>query len=128
MLTTKLAAVFNVVPVPAPRMVRSDKYKRRPCVVRYFNFRNALVLQANVQKYVLSSPLIITFYVEMPASWSRQKKSLMLGTPHTSKPDLDNLIKAFMDALSASDQNIYCIHASKCWSVSNKIIVFNELK
>ena len=127
MNNSKIAAVFDITPVPAPRMVRSDKYKRRPCVMRYYAFRNELVLQANIQKYILSSPLIIHFHIAMPSSWSQSKKSKMLGSPHCSKPDLDNLVKSFMDALSKSDQNISSINASKFWSTSNKIIVFNEI-
>ena len=127
MNNSKIAAVFYIIPVPAPRMVRSDKYKKRPCVMRYYSFRNELVLQSNIQKYILSSPLIIHFHIVMPSSWSHLKKARMTGTPHCSKPDLDNLVKSFMDALSKSDQNISSINASKFWATSNKIIVFNEI-
>ena len=127
MTTLQIAAVFHLIPVPAPRMVRSDKYRKRPSVMRYFAFRNELVLQANLQKYIFQSPLIIKFYIQMPFSWSVKKRSRLENTLHTSKPDLDNLIKSFMDGLSSSDQNISIIHAAKYWSSSNKIIVFHEL-
>ena len=53
----------------------------------------------------------------MPKSWSKKKKLLKLGTPHTSKPDLDNLIKNILDRgnniLWEDDKNISYITASK---------------
>lgn len=42
------------------------------------------------------------FGMEMPKSWSKKKKDEHLFKYHTSRPDLDNLIKAAQDALPKS--------------------------
>ena len=41
----------------------------------------------------------IVWYIEMPDSWSEEKKAAMKGTHHLGKPDLSNLLKAIEDAL-----------------------------
>jgi Holliday junction resolvase RusA-like endonuclease len=52
--------------------------------------------------YPPGSPLWLSaqFDIPMPKSWSKKKRALMAGTPHTSKPDLDNLLKTVKDALN----------------------------
>ena len=57
----------------------------------------------------------ITFFVPVPPSWSKKKKKLYHGTFHQSKPDLDNLLKAFMDSLMAEDKQIAHLELSKRW-------------
>ena len=47
-------------------------------------------------------PLIasVKVYVDIPVSWSKKKKTELLGKPVTSKPDLDNYMKLIFDALN----------------------------
>jgi Holliday junction resolvase RusA-like endonuclease len=56
----------------------------------------------------------------MPKSWSKKKKAVMWGKPHTSKPDIDNLVKAILDALNGvafnDDSQIWEIQSSKIWT------------
>jgi len=33
---------FDITPIPAPRMVSSDRWQKRPIVERYFAYRNEL--------------------------------------------------------------------------------------
>jgi len=33
---------FNVTPIGKPRMTQSDRWKKRDCVVRYFNFKDEI--------------------------------------------------------------------------------------
>jgi Holliday junction resolvase RusA-like endonuclease len=40
------------------------------------------------------------FWLPMPASWSKRKQAANLWKPHAQKPDIDNLTKAVMDAMS----------------------------
>lgn len=59
----------------------------------------------------------ITFGLPMPKSWSKKKKEAMKGMPHEQVPDLDNLLKALLDAVYADDSHISslgCLH--KCWA------------
>ena len=60
----------------------------------------------------------------MPESWSNNKKIYNLGKPHQQTPDLDNLIKAFLDALSAQDNFVHTIIAQKFWSAFPQIMVY----
>lgn len=34
--------VYNITPIPKPRMTRSDKWKKRPAVVRYFEYKDKI--------------------------------------------------------------------------------------
>lgn|SRR3990167_923844 len=114
---------IDITPVAKPRMVRSDKWAKRPAVLRYWAFADELRL-----KYPKPLPeaVQIAFYLPMPDSWSEKKKVLMNGKPHKQKPDLDNLVKATLDSLSKQDSNIYRIHASK-WHSYQGVIEINEI-
>lgn len=57
----------------------------------------------------------VNFVIPMPASWSESKKAKMVLKPHTSKPDVDNLLKALLDACFESDSHIHDIRATKMW-------------
>ena len=46
------------------------------------------------------------FYFPMPLKWSNKKKKLFHGQPHFAEPDIDNLEKAFYDALSLTDERV----------------------
>ena len=119
--------IYTVVPVPAPRMTRSDKWKKRPVVMRYFAYRDEL---KKAGATLPSQPCKITFYIEMPKSWSAKKKAAMNGQPHDQKPDVDNLTKGFLDALFEDDKHIYSIWIEKRWSETPHIAVeklFNGL-
>ena len=110
---------YNIVPVSAPRMTRSDKWKKRPCVMRYFAFRDQ-VKEAKIQ---LQSPCKITFYIPMPDSWSGRKRADFNGKPHMNKPDIDNLTKALLDSVFDDDAHMWSISVEKFWSEKGAITV-----
>jgi len=116
--------IFNINPCPAPRMVYSDKWNNRPVVTKYFGFRHHLRCLANI-KGLQSLPGIIdgiTFNISMPESWSKKKKTEMIGQPHMQTPDLDNYCKAFFDALCFDDSHIHTISKlSKIWAEQGSI-------
>jgi Holliday junction resolvase RusA-like endonuclease len=62
----------------------------------------------------------------MPHSWSKKKKDLMLGKPHKQRPDIDNLAKAFMDALLPEDSHVFSLTAEKYWSNEPSIVVLTD--
>ncbi len=86
---------YLITPVSAPRQVKSDVWNPSDHVLRYRAFRDECALRG-----VTISPrdTSITFVLPMPASWSQKKKDAMRFMPHEQKPDLDNLIKALVDA------------------------------
>lgn len=108
--------IFEIDPVAKPRMVRSDRWSRRPVVEFYWAFKDRLIYKANGKKYSLGDRLDIIFYVPMPVSWSRRKRTKMIWTPCKQKPDADNLVKAFMDALTDNDSAVWDIRSRKFWS------------
>lgn len=111
-------------PVAKPRMTRSDSWKKRPCVVKYYSFKDKLLLLAKKLKFKLTDEYKVEFIIAMPDSWSKHKRSIMVGTPHKSRPDLDNLLKALNDCLMVEDSGIWHIEASKVWGEEGKIIIY----
>lgn len=111
--------VFPINPVPKPRMVRSDKWKKRAIVEKYFAFCNQLKLDAGPWEPPAAG-MKISFFVSMPKSWTAKKKDKMEGKPHTQRPDLDNFVKAFLDALCSDDSHIWSLKATKRWTRTGK--------
>ena len=115
--------VFQVPPQTAPRMTRRDRWKRSPCVVRYFEYRDQLRAKAIEYGITLPNDFTVTFYMAMPKSWSKKKKAAHVGKPCQSKPDLDNVLKGFMDALRTNDASVYAVSASKIWSEQPGVVL-----
>ena len=106
---------YAIAPVAAPRMTKKDRWAKRPVVMRYFAFRDAVRLA----KIVLPPlPCKVIFWVEMPASWSKKKRAAMDGMPHLQRPDRDNFDKALMDALFANDAHIWSLWPEKRWTTT----------
>jgi Holliday junction resolvase RusA-like endonuclease len=63
----------------------------------------------------------VFFGIPMPKSWSRKKKFRYAGTPHQQKPDIDNLLKALLDALYSDDSHIWTIRIEKTWATTGFI-------
>jgi len=117
--------VININPIGKPRMSRSDRWKKRPCVVRYFAYSNKIKEVMKLQNFEPANELIMTFHIEMPKSWSKKKKAKMLGEPHQQKSDIDNIVKGCLDSILKKDETVWKISASKRWSVTPKIIIKN---
>lgn len=101
-----------IVPVPKPRMVQSDRWKKRPCVLRYRAFCDQ-VREAGVE---IGDTLDVTFALPMPNSWSQKKRDEHRGQPHRQRPDLDNLVKALADAVLSEDCTVHELRARKIWA------------
>lgn len=111
----------SVNPVPKPRMTKSDRWKQRPAVLRYWDFCDSL--RREVGNYEVPPTLSLVFNVPMPKSWSKKKKAEMDGKPHQQVPDIDNYQKAFLDALCENDSYVYAIRGEKYWATSGSIEV-----
>lgn len=126
---SEVKTIFHITPVPAPRMVHSDKWSKRPVVLRYFKYRDELRLTANLHGYYVDPELSLTFIMPMPRSWTKKKKEVMMGQPHTTRPDLDNLLKAFKDALCGEDSFVHTYKdISKVWGPAGGIRVKTQLQ
>lgn len=105
-------------PVAKPRQTRSDKWKERPCVVRYRDWADrARAAAGAIPPAAQHADIVI--YLPLPESLSKKKRNEMAGTPHTVKPDIDNLIKSSLDALLKRDQGIHEVRAKKFWEDAN---------
>jgi len=105
--------IFDITPTPKPRQTQSDKWKKRPCVMRYRAFAD----ECRLKGVKVANNDSIKFFMPMPKSWSKKKKIQMSGQPHTPKPDLDNLLKAIMDAVLKEDSIIHSLcNIQKVWS------------
>lgn len=73
--------------------------------------------------------LYIRFCMPIPKSTSKKKRQEMLQspTPHTKRPDLDNLVKLVKDALNGvfwlDDNQIYNLHTEKIYGEVPKTII-----
>lgn len=82
--------------------------------MRYRAFCDELRLK--VGTYKVTERLNLTFRVPMPPSWSEKKRIELDGTPHQQRPDIDNYLKAFLDALCEEDSYVWDVRATKLWS------------
>lgn len=128
--------VFNIEPMGAVRMTKSDQWKldpfhkdpkkrQRKPVTRYFKFKRDIKAQAEQNGFKLpENDFHAVFIVPMPHSWSQKKKNQMNGAPHKQKPDLDNMIKAVKDSLCDEDKSVWDYRLTKYWGVAGKIIIY----
>jgi len=112
-------------PVAKPRMVRSDKYKKRLVVLNYWAFKDRIVRQAKAKGFKLGNAYKVTFIMPMPASLSEKKKEEYNGKPHQIRPDIDNMLKAVNDCLLEEDSAVHYVVCSKRWGREGKIILEN---
>lgn len=121
--------VLDIKPFPKPRMTRRDKIPKFQSerVRNYFDWCNKISSLWNME--YIPVPLSITFIIPMPNSWSKKKKAEHDGKAHLSRPDLDNLIKAFKDALLDEDSHVWKYGMmQKVWGYEGKIIVHDILQ
>lgn len=109
-----------IAPVPKPRMTKSDRWKQRPAVMRYWQFKDDLKREVTGD---LDARFSVVFHIAMPKSWPEKRKLLFDGKPHQVKPDADNYLKAFMDALCVDDSYVYDARVQKYWAREGKIIL-----
>lgn len=117
---SKKVIVYDITPIPKPRMTQRDRWKKRPCVVRYHQFKDDIRASGLT---VSTSGCQLLFVMPMPKSWSKQKKEVYENQPHEQKPDIDNLLKAVLDSLFDDDSCVWDIRATKVWGREGKIKV-----
>jgi Holliday junction resolvase RusA-like endonuclease len=100
---------------------RDQRGDKRPIVARYHAFKDHVRL---LKVAVPPSSAKITFHVPMPKSWSGRKKINMRGTGHMQRPDLDNFLKALLDACYGEDCVVWDLAGlTKIWDYEGAITV-----
>lgn len=122
---------FTGEPIGKPRMTQRDKWKKRPCVVAYRAWADAIRLTAGSARKVRLDGAVsvsVTAYMSIPSSWSRKKREALASQPHTVKPDMDNILKAVMDSLFENDECVYRQHGAKFWDdgLGARVVVWLE--
>jgi len=105
-------------PVRAPRMTRRDRWAKRPAVVKYYEWSNSARQQcfgATHRKIdgAKIDDLEVVFYLPIAASMSAPKRAILEGQRHAGYPDIDNLLKALLDALVSQDKHVWRVRAEK---------------
>src|SRR6516165_11232701 len=113
-----------------PRMTRRG-FVYTPAATRKYEAHGRLAAQIAMDgRPPIDVPVRIELLVELPvpALWSRRKTADAI-TGHirpTSRPDVDNFLKAFLDAIStivvADDAQVVEVYAKKKFSVAPKMI------
>jgi len=106
--------VIPGAPVPKPRQTRRDRWMQRPEVMAYRAWadqvRRVCGADGRAPAYELR------FFLPIPQSYPKKRRSTLRGGPHQLKPDIDNLVKAALDALLPDgDQKVCRLRALKCW-------------
>jgi Holliday junction resolvase RusA-like endonuclease len=117
----KQKVILNITPQTHVRATQGDsiffripREKLRPSglsrllrLEKYNQYKIDLLAEAKSKSFVMPPQgASITFFIPVPASWSKKKKKQHHGMLHQSKPDLDNLLKAFGDSLISEDKYI----------------------
>lgn len=118
-----LKTEYEITPVAKPRQTQSDRWKQRPCVMKYRAFADKC--RASGMEIPPAGAHIV-FIMPMPASWSIKKRRVLDGQPHQQVPDVDNLGKSVFDALYKNDSHIWDVRLTKLWGYSGKIIVWKN--
>ena len=111
---------YYITPVAKPRMTQRDKWKKRPSVIKYRAFKDE-IRAAGIE--LEESNQHVTFIIPMPKSWSKKKRLESRGMPHKQRPDIDNLQKALLDAVTSEDCYIWDMRCTKIWGDDGAIII-----
>lgn len=113
-MSARFYGFWPVVPVAAPRQVQSDRWKpkrlRRPAVGRYRAFRDECRLR---RVWAPTDGDLVVFLLPIPRT---RRQEGLAGTPHRQVPDVDNLLKALLDASYARDEHVAQLSVAKYWS------------
>jgi Holliday junction resolvase RusA-like endonuclease len=91
--------------------------KRVNRLIKYNDYKISLLALAKQQRFKMPDEgAIIRFFLPMPKSWRNPEREANVNRLHRKKPDLDNLLKAFLDSLFTEDKTISHLgEVSKYW-------------
>jgi Holliday junction resolvase RusA-like endonuclease len=130
--------VFTVEGIPQgkgrPRFRRAGNFVQTYTDAKTKSYE-ATIKDAAVKAMGLSRPLqspvsvSLVIYLEIPKSWSKKKQSLAITNEilPIKKPDIDNVLKAFCDAMNGvvyvDDSQIVKMKATKCFGITPSVSV-----
>ncbi len=108
---------------PRPRVTRNGTYNPKG----YTDYKKAISIISKTKFEVKETALKmkIEFFFKVPKSWSKVKKENI--PHHTSKPDVDNLVKSIKDALNGvaykDDSQVISVFARKQYSDEDAVFI-----
>lgn len=118
--------IANIEIIGKPRMTKADAWKKRPCVEKYWQVKDALVAAAEKQNFRLGNSLFILICLPFPKSYSKKKRLKLMAKAHQEKPDIDNLIKTVLDSLKKDDKTVYFVAGKKMWHEQAMVLIENQ--
>ena len=128
---------IEIEPIATPRPkirvmnIRGKKAPQAYYPAKYHHYKEALsLLIKSVCKKGTYSRLRVVFYLRYPKGTPKYKQ--IEGNPHIKKPDVDNFLKGFMDALEQSgvtgnDSKFYSVRMMKLYTTGVPRIKFRLL-
>lgn len=96
--------------------LRPEGLKRLMRLERYNEYKLSLAALAKSKRFVPPEQGgHLVFYIAVPKTWKKYKKEQMHMKLHQSKPDWDNLAKAFFDSICSEDMHIADVRVTKKW-------------
>ena len=91
--------------------------KRVKRLIKYNDYKVSLLALAKQQRFKMPDEgAIIRFFIPMPRTWRKKQREVNEGKLHRQKPDIDNLLKAFLDSLFTEDKTVSHLgEVSKYW-------------
>ena len=109
-------------PVSKPRMTQRDKWQKRPATTKYWEWADRVrKIAGNMPDANSIAAVNWTAYFEPPKSWKKSKRIAIIGKPHKSKPDRDNVDKGVLDSLWKQDSGIHLGRIEKLWGNQARI-------
>lgn len=118
--TYKEICILYIKPKGYIRRTKADIWKKRKSVIEYYRYKDE-INQMIQERYIPSETLKVVFLLKPADSLSFIKKKKLYYTPHNKKPDLDNLVKALLDAFHRQDNIVHTIYAHKIYAPINAI-------
>lgn len=121
---------------PRPRFAKKGKYVQTYMPTHYTEHKEhvaRLVTSMLPDDFEITRNGIdmrIVFIMPIPKSFSKKKRAEVIDKGHIMKPDLDNLIKTYKDALEGiiynNDSQICCVEAIKMYGEVPKVVIEME--
>ena len=96
--------------------LRPEGLKRKKRLERYNNYKRDLFDVAQDNDFLIPDGFFkLTFFVPIPKSYKKHQRIDLHLRPHQVMPDVDNFLKAFLDALKRRDQSVHHLELQKVW-------------
>jgi Holliday junction resolvase RusA-like endonuclease len=123
-MTKTISFVVPGVPIGKPRMTQRDKWMKRPCVLRYRAYADA-IRRACPNPPPAEQTVFVEVFArfEPPVSWSKSKREKAIGTLKRTKPDGDNCEKGIFDAMWGRDEKLGDQFVNRTWWPVNETMI-----